>query len=285
MRQAPWVPLENAVFGTLKLAALPLFLLGGTHAIFVSWIGPMALLLLPVNALLFFRIIPAHRREHTRSVRLEDIGRGPLVRFLAQDYAATVLSLTSITVMPLLVLSIVGSSQTAYFYIAYTIVVSFELLISNVGTSLTVESAFAEEKLQSLARVVVRRTLLLVVPCGGILVLAAPLILRPFGPEYVDGATPLLRLLAISVVFRSVTILFVAISRCRRRGRTLLAVDVAMFVLLIGLTLVLAPPMGLVGVGLAWLISSAVVAISVVPSLVRFLTGPATPAPREAEAA
>ena len=104
MRQAPWVPVKNSIFGGLKLAALPALLaFGGAHAIIVSWVGPMALMLLPVNALLFFRVLPAHRRTHTRTVRVEDIG-GPLLRFLAQDYAATVLGLTSIMLLPLLVL-------------------------------------------------------------------------------------------------------------------------------------------------------------------------------------
>ena len=215
MRQAPWVPLENAVFGGLKLAALPALLaFGGAHAIFVSWVGPMALMLLPINALLFFRILPAHRKKHTRTARVEDIGRGPLLRFLAQDYAATVFGLTSITILPLIVLSTLGSAEAAYYYIAFTIVVSLELLVTSMGTSLTVESAFDERRLQALARVVVRRTLLVAVPLSAFLTLVAPIILQPFGPEYVEEATPLLRLLLVTLIFRSVITLFVAISRC-----------------------------------------------------------------------
>ncbi len=285
MRQAPWVPLENSLFGGLKLAALPALLaFGGAHAIFVAWVGPMALMLVPVNALLFFRILPAHRRTHTRTVRVEDIGRRPLLRFLAQDYAATVFGLTSITVVPLIVLSILGSSEAAYFFIAYTIMMSLELLVSNMGTSLTVESAFDERRLQSLARVVVRRTLIVALPLIGLLVLVAPIILKPFGPEYAEQGTPLLRLLLIALVFRTVIVLFVAISRCRRRGRALLAVDIALFVLLIGLTLVLTPSMGLEGTGLAFLVASGVVALAVIPSLVRFLVRREEPAVGTGEA-
>jgi O-antigen/teichoic acid export membrane protein len=272
MRQAPWVPVKSSVYGGLKLAALPAVLaFGGAHAIFVSWVGPMALLLLPVNALLFFRVLPAHRRTHTRTVRVEDIGRGPLLRFLAQDYAATVLGLSSSMLLPLLVLSILGSSEAAYFFIAYTIVSSLELLVSNMGTSLTVESAFDERRLQSLARVVVRRTLLVALPLIGLLVLVAPIILKPFGLEYAEQGTPLLRLLLIALVFRTVIVLFVAISRCRRRGRALLVVDIALFVLVIGLTLVLTPSMGLEGTGLAFLVGNGVVGLVVLPSMIRFL--------------
>ena len=73
-------------------------------------------------------------------------------------------------------------------------------------------------------------------------------------------------------------VLFVAISRCRRRGRTLLALDVALFVLVIGLTLMLTPSMGLEGAGLAFLVANGVVALAVIPSMVRFLVRREEPA-------
>ena len=47
--------------------------------------------------------------------------------------------------------------------------------------------------------------------------------------------------------------------------------DVALFVLLIGLTLLLTPSMGLEGAGVAFLVADAVVAAAVTPSMVRFL--------------
>lgn len=68
MRQAPWVLLENGLFGVLKLAGLALlFAIGSTHGAFIAWVVPMCLLLYTVNWLLFRRIFvgqasgaPAH---------------------------------------------------------------------------------------------------------------------------------------------------------------------------------------------------------------------------------
>ncbi len=275
MRQAPWVPIENAVFGTLKLLALPLALVVGlSHGAFVAWIGPMALMLIPVNALLFLRIIPQHkRREAARGVRPPGIARRPLMRFLIQDYMATTLAIGAVAVLPLLVLTLVGSEQNAYFYIALTIVLAFEAFATNAGTSLMVESAIDPERLPSMARMVVRRMLLVMLPLATLLFVAAPFVLAPFGSEYASGGTTLLRLLAVALVFRTFIALFQAISRSQTRGRTLLAIDVTLFSLIIGLTVVLAPRFGLEGVGIAWLVASVVVAVGCAPTFVRFLRG------------
>ena len=60
-RQAPWIPIENSLFGVLKLAALPIFLVAGAvNGVYLAWVLPMALLLIPVNLLVFRRAIPAH---------------------------------------------------------------------------------------------------------------------------------------------------------------------------------------------------------------------------------
>ncbi len=275
LRHAPWVPVENTVFGILKLVSLPLFLtIGVVNGVFLSWVGPMLLLLIPVNALIFGRVIPAHRRAHPeRSAKLEDIDRKQLTRFLAQDFFASALFMGAVAILPLIVLSIAGGTGNAYYYIALTITLALEALVANAGMSLTVESAFAQERLRGLARVVLQRALMLMVPCALILIVGAPVILSPFGEDYVQEGTPLLRLFGLTVIFRTFIIIFQYVSRSRGRGRSLLVADVCNFILLIGLTLVLTPEYGLVGAGVAWLIANAIIATAIAPGLLRFVFG------------
>jgi O-antigen/teichoic acid export membrane protein len=271
-RRAPWVPVENAVFGLLKLIALPLLLVvGAGYGVFQSWVLPMALLTVPVNVFLFRSVIPAHRRQHSATRSPLSEGRRPLVGFLARDYAATALSLAAVTALPLLVLSLVGSSENAYFFIALTIVTSLELLAFNAGTAVIVESAFAEERLQAHARTIVRRLLPIMLGGAAVIVIGAPLLLSPFGADYAEGGSTLLRLLGTAVIFRCTIALFQVIARARRRGSVLLAVDAAIFVLLMGLTTALAPRFGLTGVGVAWLAANGVIALAVLPGLVAFM--------------
>ena len=80
MRRAPWVPVENSTFGILKIAALPLLLaLGSDHAVFIAWVVPMAMLLIPVNYLIFDKVIPNWPGRGTESSPVERFG-GPASR-------------------------------------------------------------------------------------------------------------------------------------------------------------------------------------------------------------
>lgn len=272
MRRTPWVPVENAAYGALKLAALPLLLAAATgHGVFWSWVLPLILVVVPVNVFLFRVAIAAHQRHRTtRTSPLRD-GRRVLMGFLLRDYAATVFAYTCWTVLPILVLTLVGSREAAYFSVAFIIVQALELMAAGAGISLVVESAFAEERLVEHTRSVLRRLLPPVLLGSALVVVAAPWILAPFGDEYARGGTTLLRLLGAAVAFRCVIAIFQFVERSRRRGSMLLAVNAVAFVLILGAAAGLAPPFELTGVGVAWLVANGVVAMAILPSLIRFV--------------
>jgi O-antigen/teichoic acid export membrane protein len=278
MRQAPWVPVENAVFGALKLAALPLLLaLGASNGVFLAFALPAVLLLVPVNLFLFRRAIPEHLRRHRPTgSALSRLGRRWLMGFMAQDYAATVLAQSSTTALPLLIVALLGSSANAYFYIPYTMVVAFNMLFSSVTYSLVVEGALAEHRIRALAARIVRSFGPLLVAGTVVMVAAAPLIMLPFGESYVGESTSVLRILACGCLFSATSMLYIAIARLQGRGFQILSVEAARMALLVGGAAVLATPLGLEGVALSWLGANAIVALAVLPSLVRFFRSPRT---------
>lgn len=273
LRRSYWVPIENGVYGVLKLAALPLLLVGGAnHGVFLAWVIPVAILVVPVNLLLFGRLLPAHaRRDAPTDSAVMALGRRRVLNFLAQDYGGTVLARASTTILPLLVVAVLGTQENAYFYVPFTIAVAFDMLFYGVGTSLVVEGALAEHRIRALASLVVRRFTVVLVPGAAVIALAAPLILLPFGPDYVREGTPVLRLLAVASLFRGVITFYEAVARVRGTGRSILVCELATMAMLLGGAAVLAQPLGLVGVALAWLGASAIVAAAVTPSLARLL--------------
>jgi O-antigen/teichoic acid export membrane protein len=276
VRRAPWVLVDNGVFGILKLAALPVFLAAGaTHGALLAWVLPVILLLIPINYLLFRKFIPVHvRAQRPAGSRLESLGRVRLVRFVAQDYLATVLAHAGILVLPLLVVGLLGSSYYAYFYIPFTIVIVFDELFYSVGRSLVAEGALAEDQIRALSRKVVRRFVRFLVPGTLLVVSAAPLILIPFGEDYVREGTPVLRVLACACVFQATIALYMSVARLRGLGLRILAVNGSLAVLLVAGTLLLAGPLGLIGIAVAWLGASAAVGLATVPSLLRFFRSP-----------
>ena len=272
LRRATWVPLENGAFGLIKLAVLPLpMVLGVTHGVFLAWFAPVIVLLVPINWLLFRRVIPRHVREdRTQVSRLLAQGPRRVARFMALDYGGTVLARAGTSLLPLLVVATLGASANAYFYVAFSIVLAFDMLFFNVGISLVVEGGRAEDRIRALAGTVVRRFLVLLLGGTAVLVIAAPLILAPFGPDYVRESTPLLRVLALACPLRAIATLYSAVARVRGRGTDLLAVEGGLTCVGLGGAAVLAQPLGLEGIALAWVGAGAIVALAVAPFLAGF---------------
>jgi O-antigen/teichoic acid export membrane protein len=284
LRRAPWIPVENGIFGALKLGALPIAIaLGESHGVFLSWVLPAIVLLLPVNLFLFRTAIPAHvSRYRPKGSSLRRLGRRRLVRFMGQDWGATVLAQASTTALPLLVVALLGSAANAYFYIPFTIVVAFNMVFYAASTSLVVEGSMAEERIHVLTAKLARHLVLVLFAGTAVIVAAAPLIMLPFGADYVHEGTSVLRILACACVFRGISILYIAVARLHGQGLRILVVEALQMALLLGGAITLADPLGLEGIALAWLGSIAIVAVAVLPSLVRlFRSAPPRAAPTE----
>ncbi|MFZ2112579.1 MAG: hypothetical protein WAU77_02470 [Solirubrobacteraceae bacterium] len=274
-RQAPSIPVKNGVFGVLKLAALPALLaLGTANGVFLSWALPMALLLVPVNLLVFRRAIPGHLSSVVAESSFARIGARQVARFLAQDYLASVFTQATLTVLPLLVIATLGARQSAYFAMPFTIVLAFDTFAYSACTSLVVEATLNHESLRTLTRVFARRVLTLLMPAAALLALVAPLVMLPFGPTYAEHGAVALRLLLCGSVFRAVIALFSAVSRAQGRGGRLALVELALLVLVLGAAIPLAHSHGIEGVAAAWLGANALICLAVSPLLVRFLREP-----------
>jgi O-antigen/teichoic acid export membrane protein len=280
--RAAWLPIENGLFSAAKIAILPASLaLSKGHGIFLAWVAPMFVTVPVMNWLIAHRVVPqAAEAQRNAPGVLEVFGRRRLLAFLAQDSAGAAFGQIALTAIPLLVLALLGTEQTAYFYIPFTLVTTFDLMFLGVTTSLTTEGARSPQRMRGLARIVVRRFLAIQVPVALIIVVVAPLILSPFGQSYVDHGSGLLRLLAATSCCRSLLFLFGATARLQGQGFRLLALQIAPTTLLVGLILLLVPSDGLNGVGLAWLLAHGAAAVVVLPVLLRFLGRPDIPIPR-----
>jgi O-antigen/teichoic acid export membrane protein len=278
LRSARWIPVENSSFGILKIVALVILAaFGAAQGMLLAWVLPMAILVIPVNLIIFRRAIPAHTPAHTEGI-VNRFGRRRLIRYLGMTSVASSIDQGMLAALPILVVAILGATQNAYFYIAFTIVTTLELLADNIVTALTVEGTFATHRLQELTGAVARRFVVLLLPATLVLIAAAPLALLFFGRTYADHGTTVLRLLALASIFRGAIWLYMAVCRIQGRALSLLAVSVATSVGTLVFTSVFAHLWGLNGVGIGWLTSNVLVAIVVVPMLWRFVRRPATPA-------
>ncbi|MFD5099650.1 polysaccharide biosynthesis C-terminal domain-containing protein [Streptomyces albidochromogenes] len=259
LRSALWVPVGNTVFSAVKLVLLVVIAASvPTAGVFVSWVAAIAVSVVPLGWLVFRRLVPRHvaaTEDRARPPTLRQMGR-----FLAGDYTGSLFSLAVVYAVPVIVASQVGAEDNAYFYITTTIGGTVNLLAINMGASLTVEGAHDPSTLARNCRAALRRMARIMLPVAAVLFFGAPYILGVFGQGYADAATPLLRWFAVGALLRVVIEVYFAVLRAQSRTSPLAYLQGGLCVLVLGLTLLLLPRMGLVGAGIAEISSLAVVA-------------------------
>jgi Na+-driven multidrug efflux pump len=102
----------------------------------------------------------------------------------------------------------------------------------------------------------------------------APWALRAFGPNYAHAGAGLLRLLAAGAIPNVLIALALGVARVQHKGMTVLAIQGVQSVLLIGLSVVLLPQLGIEGVGVAWIVSQLVMAVVLLAGMLRPLFVP-----------
>ncbi|MEV0601449.1 lipopolysaccharide biosynthesis protein [Streptomyces sp. NPDC050315] len=259
LRSALWVPVGNLVFSAVKLALLVAIAAAiPTAGVFVSWVAAIAVSVIPLGWLVFRRLVPRHIAATARTVRppsLREMGR-----FLAGDYTGSLFSLAVVYLVPVIVASQVSAADNAYFYITTTIGGTVNLLAINMGASLTVEGSHDPARLAENTRAALRRMARIMLPVAVFLFVCAPYILGVFGKGYADAATPLLRWFAVGALLRVVMETYFAVLRAQSRTSGLAYLQGLLCFLVLGLTLLLLPQMGLAGAGVAEVCSLAVIA-------------------------
>ncbi|MBA2893627.1 lipopolysaccharide biosynthesis protein [Nonomuraea soli] len=270
LRQAVWVPANSLVFGLVKMGLLVALAGALPHGgIFVSWVIPTALALIPINWFIFGYVVPRHQRNNPtneRPPRLREIGR-----FLAGDYPGALSILAIIYLVPTLVSTQVGPAVFGRFSMAHTLGCLIEGLALNMAVSLTVEGSLKPGELADNCRRALRRAYTILVPVIAITLLAAPLILMIFGQEFADEGTTLLRLMALAVLPRVLIEVYLSALRAQGQARRLAFVQIGLAVLILGSILALFPIAGVEAVGWGLLVSELLVAALIYGELRKIL--------------
>jgi O-antigen/teichoic acid export membrane protein len=266
LRSAVWVPVENITFGVLKIA----FVVGLAAAlphdgVFLSWVIPVALSIVPINLLILFRLAPRHVQAtegRHRPPAIGDVGR-----FLAGDYAGALFVLGVVYLVPVAVAAQVGPRTNAYFFVAWIIGGVIDLLAVNMAISLTVEGTLDLDRLAANTRAALRRMFRILLPIVAATVVLAGPVLGVYGSSYAENGARLLQLLALSALPRALVEIYFGALRAQSRTTRLAALQGVRCVMVIGLTIPFTEALGITGAGLAVLISQSVTAVLAVPGL------------------
>ena len=279
LQTARWIPLENSLYAAAKLVLLlALAALLPTAGPFVAWNAPLLPAILVVNYLIFRRLIPRDKSFGT-------LDRRQVIRMAAGNYGGNLFALVGNMYLPILVANQAGAAAAAYFFIPWMICLSLQLVALNVTTSLTVEAALDMPRLRRLSRQALAHSMRLVAPLAALTALVAPLALLVFGREYADSGTDLLRLLAAGAIPNVVVALGIGVARIEHRGVAVAAVQGLQFAIVLGLSALLIPDVGVVAVGWTWTGSQVLLALLLLATILRPLVLPQRLAGRAASSA
>ncbi|WP_414721066.1 lipopolysaccharide biosynthesis protein [Streptomyces sp.] len=271
LRRAIWVPVGNAGFSVGKLLLLvALATTTPVLGVFVSWSAAIALSVLPLGWLVFRRLIP---RQAAADRDREPPTTREMGRFLAGDSVGALFSLAMINLLPVMVAVRFDAAHNAFFYTAYTVGGTMEFMAINMASSLTAHASHSPESLAAGVRGALRRMALLLVPVVTVLIVFAPYILAPFGADYAEHGTTVLRLLAAAALPRVAVELYIGVLRVQGRTGMLAVLQGVMCALVLGSAATLLGPVGISGAGLAVLCSMTLVAAGCAPGLRTALAG------------
>ena len=266
--------MEQSIATLLKVKAALLALCGVLAlgaGILASWVAALLISLVVTNIFLFRSAVPAHRRA-----QLDAPAPQQLLGYAAADYVGAQFRLAAYNVVPLLVLNRLGAEGSAYLSLAWVIAYTLFLVAYNMGSSLIVEAARAPDRLVEHARRVLRHNAVLIAAAATLMVATAPWLLALFGPQYAQHGTVLLRLLALSALPNLLLGVAVDVARARRRLGWAVLLQALLCLLVLGLSVLLIPRLGVTGVGVAWLAAECTLGLPLLVTLPRWL-------PREQE--
>ncbi len=171
-----------------------------------------------------------------------------------------------------------GAAEGAFFYTTWMVGSLFFTISAAASASLFAEGGYAPDELRHQRRRTVRLIAALLAPVMVGMLVAGPLVLGLFGAQYAAAGYPLLVLLVISAVPDAVTNVGVAQWRVQGRTGLVAALNIGMATVTLVGTWLLAPHLGVVAPGWAWLTAQTLGTVVVLLDGARSRSGSRRPA-------
>ena len=181
--------------------------------------------------------------------------RTPFTSYALVNYAIDQLQRLPDTLMPLLILNIVGPTAGAYFFVAWSVTTGIFALAGSISPALFAEGTNQPEKVYEYAQKSLKIGLSFATGISLFVIVISPILLALYGPEYAANGTVLLIYLALSIIPGIVFPIYASVLRIQSRLSQLMSISI----LNIGLGMLFTYYgilwFGNPGGGLGWLVS------------------------------
>ena len=266
--RARWAALKNTAHSVAKLVAVVALAVTASGAAVVAAWGVSA-----AGAALVVAIAVRHRLRSRTDAR--DAARLParreLVAYFGASYGINTVAQVAPLAVPLVVVARLGTEENAYFALTWSLVWALAMLLYVVVGPFVTAASSTPERLALLTGRFVRVVVVLGAGCGLFLAFIAPHVLGVIGADYREAGTPLLRLMAVAMPLSVVSSLYVGLARVHRRLRLAVIVQAAAAGVVVAGSWLLSAPLGLGGVGMAYLAAEVLTAACFAVPLARWM--------------
>jgi O-antigen/teichoic acid export membrane protein len=173
------------------------------------------------------------------------------------NYIAAVLNLLPVALLPIIILNHLGAQQAAYYYIIMMIANLLYVIPQATAKSLFAESSHDEDAIFENLGKSIKIIGMLLLPGIVIFMALGGKILQFFGKNYSSDGTDFMYLAAMAGIPIAIYYIFTSLFRIRKDLSALILTDIVYAGATMGLAYALIP-MGLTGVGLAWIAGSSI---------------------------
>lgn len=270
MRRAEVILISEFILGLLKFVALAIIVMGvhlsPTFSIFATW--GLGLAVTVIGLLLF---MPRLQQGYKPAPSLLVGGKKEFLRFSFANYVSDGLWRAPIWLLPLMLVTLIGGEANAYSYVTWAIVGHLFQIPIAMSQSLFSEGSHDVSSLARDFKKSLKLTGALLFPAVVVMLVAGDKLLLLFGREYSTEGVKLLWLLVLSALPVSVNVLYLGVARVERRLKNIILVTAGVSLGTLILSYVLIPPLGILGPGIAWMASHSLVAVAVLPSIIKLL--------------
>lgn len=181
-------------------------------------------------------------------------------KYTAHNYAGRILSSVTAQIMPIFILTHLGSDRVAYFAMAWTMANFLYIIPAAIAQSLLAEGSTTPADKKHHIKHATRLIAMVIIPIVVIALVAAPYLLHIFGAQYSAGSTTIFQILAFATLFIGFNEVSNTILNIEHRSSGVVASQLCTLVITFGAAIVLLP-MGLVGMGLALLLGNMAASI------------------------
>lgn len=198
--------------------------------------------------------------HYCNDIKLQE--KNDIIKYSLGTFTYSILDILPTSIVPLIIISLAGASESAYFYIAYSIYVPLFMISSSISMSLFVEGSH-EVPIKKNAKKAIVFSLLLLIPAIIVIYLFGDTILLIFNKEFSEQSFTILKILAISSLFELPIYIYLSINKIIKNVKQINLIKGVSCLLIVSLSLILINIFGVIGVAIAWLISEVFLGICV----------------------